>query len=106
MAKQKKVATVRTRMSVGLLRRILEALAGTTVPVTLYLPERSEFVSFDYGGRRTLRGFVRTPPEKVVFNEYESCYVFEFSPYRGQIDELMEGTDRIAVRVEDVITIA
>lgn len=99
----------KVRMSLEVLLTALKALQKTQQDVTLYLPKESEWISFDYGGAREVRGKVSTPPETLTFDpdQGEICSVIMFAPYDNEkTNHLLDKNLQLAIRVEDIITIS
>ncbi len=95
-------------MSLEVLLTALRALQETQQDVTLYLPKKSEWVSFDYGGETALRGKVATVPDTLTFDESqgETCYYILFAPYDNKkTNRLLDKNLQLTIRVEDIITI-
>jgi hypothetical protein len=97
------------RMSTAVLLTALEALQKSQQVVTLHLPKESEWISFDYGGARSLKGKVATVPEQLTFDpdQGETCYFILFAPYHNKLtNHLLDTNNQLTIRVEDIITIS
>lgn len=97
------------QMSLEVLLTALEALQKTQQDVTLHLPTKSEWVSFDYGGETALKGKVSTVPDTLTFDESqgETCYYILFAPYDNEkTNHLLNENLQLTIRVEDIITIS